>query len=83
MSKLDRLKEEKSDLKEIFKALIYLILAILTGIGTIVYKIFVGSVPVYTIVLGGIGLIIVFLLSIYALNLWNKMQEINREMENE
>lgn len=39
MSKLDRLKEEKSDLKDIFKALLYVILGLLTGIATIVYKI--------------------------------------------
>ena len=83
MAKLDRLKEEKADLKEIFKALIYLILGILTGIATIIYKVFIQSIPVYTILLGGIGLIVVFLLSLYALALWNKMQQINKEMENE
>ena len=83
MAKLDRLKEEKSDLKEIFKALIYLILGLLTGIATITYKIFIGTIPLYTIILGGIGLLVVFLLSLYALILWNKMQQINKEMENE
>jgi len=83
MSKLDKLKEEKSDLKEIFKALIYLILGLLTGIATIIYKIFIGTIPVYTILLGGLSLIIVFLLILYALKLWYKMQEINKEMENE
>ena len=83
MAKIDKLKEEKSDLKEIFKALIYLILGILTGIATIIYKIFINAIPTYTILLGGIGLIIVFLLSLYSLALWNKMQEINKEMENE
>jgi len=37
MSKIDKLKEEKSDYKEIFRALIYLVLAILTGITTVAY----------------------------------------------
>jgi hypothetical protein len=35
MSKIDKLKETKSDLKEVFKALLYFILGILTAIGTI------------------------------------------------
>ena len=83
MAKIDKLKEEKSDLKEIFKALIYLMLGLLTGIATIIYKIFISAIPVYTILLGGIGLVIVVLLSLYALVLWNKMQKINKEMENE
>jgi fumarate reductase subunit D len=83
MSKLDKLKEEKSDLKEIFKAVMYLILGILTGIGTIIYKIFIRSIPVNTIILGGIGLLVISILSLYSLILWRKMQQINKEMENE
>ena len=82
MSKLDRLKEEKSDLKDIFKALLYVILGLLTGIVTIIYKIFIGKIPAYTIILGGIALIIVFLIALYATSLWNTMQRINKEMEN-
>ncbi len=82
MGKLDRLKEEKSDLKEIFKALLYLILGLLTGIATIIYQIFAGKIPPYMIILGGIALIILFLISLYTLMLWKKMQELNKEMEN-
>jgi len=81
MGKLDRLKEEKADLKEIFKALLYLILGLLTGIATIVYQIFIGKIPAYAIILGGIALIILFLISLYTSKLWRKMQEINEEME--
>lgn len=34
------------------------------------------------ILVAGLGLIVVFLLGIYALNLWHKMQKINEDMEN-
>ncbi len=81
MSKIDRLKEEKSDLREVFKALIYVILGLLTGIVTLIYQIFAGKIPAHMIILGGIGLIIVFLVGIYATSLWEKMQAINKEME--
>lgn len=79
---MDRLKEEKADLKEIFKALLYIILGLLTGVTTLVYQIFIGKIPAYVIVLGGIALIILFLIGLYASILWRKMQEINEEMEN-
>jgi len=82
MSKVDKLKEVKADLKEIFKALLYIVLGILTGITTLVYKILIHQISSYMIVLGGIGLIVLVLVSLYALKLWNKMQEINEEMEN-
>ena len=80
MAKLDELKEIKSDLKEIFKALLYMILGLLTGIATIVYKILIGAIPAHIIILGFIGLIIVFLITLYILKVWNKMQTINKEM---
>ena len=80
MGKLDELKELKSDLKEIFKALIYLILGLLTGIATIVYKILLLQIPAHMILLGFIGLLIVFLIILYALKIWNKMQALNKEM---
>ena len=82
MSKIDKIKEQKSDFKEVFKVLLYAILGLLTGISTIIYKIFAGKIPSYTIVLGILALIIVFLIAIYASILWKKMQELNEEMEN-
>jgi hypothetical protein len=82
MSKIDKLKETKSDLKEVFKALLYFILGILTAIGTIAYKVLIHQIEVYMILVAGLGLIVVFLLGTYALNLWYKMQKINEEMEN-
>lgn len=82
MAKIDKLKEEKSDYKEVFKALIYLILAILTGITTIAYQILTHNISAYMIVISGLGLFIVFLISLYILKIWNKMQELNEEMEN-
>ena len=80
MSKLDELKEIKSDIKEIFKALLYLMLGILTGIASISYSILIHKIPSYMILVGGVGLIVIFMIGIYALKLWNKMQELNKEM---
>ena len=82
MAKIDKLKEEKSDYKEIFKALMYLILAMLTGITTIAYQILIHSVSAYMVIISGLGLLIVFLISLYTLKIWYKMQELNKEMEN-
>jgi fumarate reductase subunit D len=82
MSKIDQLKETKSDLKEVFKALLYFILGILTGVATIAYKVLTKEIEAYMILVSGLGLIVVFLLAIYALNLWHRMQKINEEMEN-
>lgn len=81
MSKIDQLKETKSDLKEVFKALLYFILGILTGVATIAYKVLTKEIEAYMILVSGLGLIVVFLLAIYALNLWHRMQKINEEME--
>jgi len=81
MAKVDKLKEEKSDYKEIFRALIYLILAILTGITTVTYQILIHKISSYMIVVTGLGLLIAFLVSLYALKIWHKMQDINKELE--
>ena len=82
MSKIDQLKETKSDLKEVFKALLYFILGILTGVATIAYKVLTKEIEAYMILVSGLGLIVVFLLAVYALNLWHRMQKINEDMEN-
>ena len=82
MSKIDKIKEEKSDYKEIFKALIYVILMMLTGITTVAYKILIHDISAYMIVVSGLGLLIVFLISLYTLKVWHKMQDLNKEMEN-
>jgi len=80
MSRLDELKEIKSDIKEIFKALLYLMLGILTGIASISYSILINKIPAYMILVGAIGLIVIFIIGMYELKLWNKMQELNKEM---
>jgi len=80
MSKIDELKEIKSDIKEVFKALLYLMLGILTGIASIAYNILIHKIPSYMIFVGGIGLIVIVLIGIYELKLWNKMQMLNKEM---
>jgi xanthosine utilization system XapX-like protein len=82
MADIDRLKEIKSDLREIFKALLYMILGLLTGIVTIIYKILIGTIPAYISIVGMVGLIVTFLIILHTLKIWNKMQEINEEMKN-
>ncbi|WP_294884078.1 MULTISPECIES: hypothetical protein [unclassified Sulfurimonas] len=54
----------------------------MTAIGTIAYKVLIHQIEVYMILVAGLGLVVVFLLGTYALNLWYKMQKINEEMEN-
>ncbi len=82
MADIDRLKEIKSDLREVFKALLYMILGLLTGIVTIIYKILIDSIPAYISILGGVGLVVTFLSVLYTLKIWSKMQELNEEMKN-
>ncbi len=58
--KIDALKAKIDRFKELFKAVIYSILAIITGIVTIVYNILTHKSPPYMIIMGGVGLIVVF-----------------------
>lgn len=81
MSKIDKLKETKSDLKEVFKALLYFILGILTGVATVAYKVLTHEIEAYMILVAGVGLVVVFLMSLYTLSLWHRMQKINEDME--
>ena len=82
IANMDRLIETKSDLREVFKALLYMILGFLTGIVTVIYKILIGSIPAYISILAGVGLIVTFLSVLYTLKVWSKMQELNEEMKN-
>ena len=82
MGKIDEIKEIKSDIKEVFKALLYLMLGVLTGIVTLAYNVLIQKIPAYMIIVGGIGLVIAALIGMYELKLWNKMQELNKEMRN-
>jgi hypothetical protein len=81
MSKIDKLKETKSDLKEVFKALLYFIIGILTGTATVTYKVLTKEIEAYMIVISGIGLIITFLLTLYVVRLWHRMQKVNEDMD--
>ena len=80
--KIDALKEEHNRYKELFKALVYLILALLTGLVTIVYKILIHQINAYMITIVGIGLLIGFLLLLFGKMVWHKMEEIEEEMKN-
>jgi len=49
---------------------------------TVAYQILPHSISAYMVVVSGLGLLIVFLISLYNLKIWYKMQELNKEMEN-
>ena len=68
MGKIDEIKEIKSDIKEVFKALLYLMLGVLTGIVTLAYNVLIQKIPAYMIIVGGIGLVIAALIGMYELN---------------
>jgi H+/Cl- antiporter ClcA len=80
--KIDMLKERHNRYKELFKALVYLILALLTGLVTIVYKILIHQIDPFMIIMVGIGLLIGFLLLLFGKMVWYKMEEIEEEMKN-
>ena len=44
------------------------------------YNILIQKIPPYMIVVGGIGLVVIAMIGMYELKLWNKMQELNKEM---
>jgi uncharacterized membrane protein len=82
MNKIESLKEQKLDLREVFKSFLYLILGLLTGITTIIFKILSGDLPVYMLFFSFIGILVMFLIIVYTYILWNKMMQINKEIEN-
>ena len=82
MSKIESLKEQKLDLREVFKSFLYLILGLLTGITTIIFKILSGDLPAYMLFFSFIGILVMFLIIIYTYILWNKMMKVNKEIEN-
>jgi len=80
--KIDAIKAKIDRFKELFKAIIYSILAIITGIVTIIYNILIHKVPPYMIIVGGVGLVVVFLLFLFGKAIWNKFEELEKELEN-
>jgi hypothetical protein len=55
----------------------------MSGVATIGYKILSGSLPAYMIVYGGIGLIVVFLVGLYGIRVWMKMEVLAKELSDE
>ena len=80
--KIDAIKAKIERFKEIFKVILYSILAIISGIVTIVYNILIHKIPPYMIIVGGIGLVVVFLLILVGKTIWNTFDELEKELEN-
>ena len=82
MAKIDALKERHNRYKELFKAFVYLILAVLTAQVTLIYQILIHKIPAYMIFLGILGLVVTFLLLLFAKMVWQAMEKIEMELEN-
>ena len=80
--KIDALKERHNRYKELFKALVYLVLALVTGITTILYKILIHQIPPYMAIFAGIGLFLGFMFLVFVKMVWNTMIDIEEEMKN-
>ena len=80
--KIDALKERHNRYKELFKALVYLVLALVTGIITILYKILIHQIPPYMAIFAGIGLFLGFMFLVFGKMVWNAMIDIEEEMKN-
>ncbi len=83
MSKTDALKERIANYRELLKAILWTVIAMMSGVATIGYKILSGSLPAYMIVYGGIGLIVVFLVGLYGIRVWMKMEVLAKELSDE
>ncbi|GEM_PF-4963050 len=77
---LERIKEKLANLREIFRAVVLLMLAIMGGITINLYQILSHKVPFNTIFLSVVGLIIGVRLGWYLTVLIKKMQELEEEI---
>jgi hypothetical protein len=78
---LERLKERLANLREIFRAVVLLMLAIMGGIVVNIYQVLSHKVPFYTIFLSVAGLIITARVGWYVTILIKKMQELEEEIK--
>ena len=80
--KSEAIKARIERFRELFKAVIYSILAIVTGIVTTIHNILIHKIPVYMVSVAGIGLIVFFLLLLIGRSIWEKFEELEKELEN-
>ena len=79
MSK-DAIKERITDLRELLKGIITLIIALLSGEAILIYQVLNKKVGLFNIVVILVGLIIFFLVLIYGKFLWNALDDYERRL---
>ena len=79
MSK-DAIKEKITDLRELLKGIITLIIALLSGEAILIYQVLNKKVGVISIILGLIGMISLFLIILYGKVVWAKLDEYERKL---
>ena len=80
--KSEAIKARIERFRELFKLFAYTILALVTGVVTLIYNVLIHKIPPYMVIWGGIGIIVAFLLVLYAKMIWHKLEELEKELEN-
>ena len=81
MGKADALKEKLAKYREILKAIIWSIMALFTGIVTLSYQVLIHKISAYMIILGLVGLVLLFLVLMYGGNIWGIINKLEKELE--
>jgi phage-related minor tail protein len=80
VSKADGLKEEIATKREVFKALIVMIIGILTGIITVIYNILVGNIPIEMLALVFIGIGFLIILAYGLKMIYAHLKKLTKEL---
>ena len=83
MKNLEIVKIRIENLREVFKFLLLFILTLLTGIVTLSFWILTKKVDSYFIVFVGIGIFVLFFVIKAILILWNHMNDLLEEVDND
>ena len=78
----DKIKEKLLNLREIFKILLLSIVALMTGIITIIYNVSIHKIPFYSIMLAEVSLLLVILIAFITFKIYVKMETLIEEMDN-
>ena len=81
MSRAEALKEKLAKYRDILKAIVWGIMAILTGIVSVAYNILTHKIEAYMAIFGAVGLIIVFLVALHGLSIWDTIEKLEKELE--
>jgi len=77
---MDALKEKLANYREVFKFLLLMNLAVVSGAVSIMYKFLNDETNLSSLVFAYIGLFLSIVLSLFLKFIWNKMNEIVKDM---